>query len=58
MSEVADIAAEQREDPELLQAIKSLENGAPMYHLMEGVLCKKNYDPLAALVTSSAEAST
>jgi transposase InsO family protein len=49
VSAVADIAAEQRDDPELLQVIESLENGVSVkqgYHLMEGVLCKKNYDPL------------
>ncbi|GBN27531.1 Transposon Ty3-I Gag-Pol polyprotein [Araneus ventricosus] len=44
----SDIAVEQRKDPELSKMIDAHRNAEPVaknFHLIDGVLCKKNFDP-------------
>lgn len=49
LTELGDVAAEQREDSELLRTIEALEKGEPTkgeFQLIDGTLYKSNYDPL------------
>lgn len=51
LNAVADIAAEQRDDVETLKVIKSLEGNEPnqgKFQMVDGILCKRNFDPLGA----------
>ena len=48
LATISNIAAEQRKDPELSKIIETHEKAEPVtksYNLIDGILCKKNFDP-------------